>query len=306
MLLFKKLRLSLVSFQAAALLVCALSLSACTHVFFQPTRELYFPPEKFRIPYREHFFNSLDGKNLHGWYFYHRSKRPSKGLVVQFHGNGENISSFYTTLVWLTQHDYDLFSFDYRGYGRSQGEPDQKGVNGDCIAAMTFAQKLWQENAAAHHTLSVSEGGGLILYGQSLGGALLLRAFHEAKVDLRKDVRAMVIDSSFVNYKNLAAEKLSDFWLTWPFQWLAYLLVSNGYSPKEYVPEISPIPLLVIHGAKDPVVPFHHGREIFDLAKEPKTFWEIPDGEHIDSMTAHGGIYQKKLLKFFDEVQAKR
>lgn len=282
---------------------CSLLFTSCTHLFFQPSRELFYAPETLRIPYREIFFESQDGTHLHSWYFYHRSARPSKGLVLQFHGNGENLSSFYTTLVWLTQHDYDLLSFDYRGYGRSQGEPDQKGVNSDCLAAMIEALNLWQENLKNGHTLALAQNGGLIFYGQSLGGALLLRAFHDAPAEVRKHLKLMVIDSSFVNYKSLAREKLSDFWLTWPLQWLAYLLVSNDFSPEDFIAEVAPKPLLVIHGAKDQVVPIEHGREIFKLAKEPKNFWEIPEGEHIDSMTRHGGVYQKKFLEFLDALK---
>jgi fermentation-respiration switch protein FrsA (DUF1100 family) len=97
---------------------------------------------------------------------------------------------------------------------------------------------------------------------------------------------------------------LSRSWLTWLFQPLANLLVSNAYSPEQAIARISPLPLLVIHGDADTVVPFRFGERIYELALEPKTFLRIPGGRHIDGMLRENGRYRPKLIEFLDDQSA--
>jgi fermentation-respiration switch protein FrsA (DUF1100 family) len=128
---------------------------------------------------------------------------------------------------------------------------------------------------------------------QSLGGVVALRALH----DLRPTcLGAVVIDSSFGDYHRIAAEKLASVWITWPFQWLAYLLTSNRYAAEPFVKDVAPTPLLIIHGTHDDVVPFHHGQDLFDHAGEPKTLWKVEGGRHIDALMARGATYRPRLL----------
>src|SRR5690348_6616855 len=104
-------------------LLLLLALPSCGRYFYFPDHAFYYPPDKNGYDPDDIWFKSGDGNDLHGWFFYATTK-PAKGTIVQFHGNSQNISSHYASLVWLTRQGYNLFTFDYRGYGDSPGEPN--------------------------------------------------------------------------------------------------------------------------------------------------------------------------------------
>src|SRR4051794_28452662 len=111
-----------------AALALSLCLSGCGHMLFQPIREELNHPEDFGYRPDRVSFASEDGTRLSGWYF--KAKDP-KGVIVFFHGNGENISTHFAALVWVLDHGYEFFIFDYRGYGASEGELDRAGAVSD-------------------------------------------------------------------------------------------------------------------------------------------------------------------------------
>ncbi len=88
------------------------------------------------------------------------------------------------------------------------------------------------------------------------------------------------MDSAFADYREIMRDKLSESWLTWPFQLPLSWLVANDASPLQVIDLIAPIPLLVAHAQGDPVVPVHHARRLFERAREPKTLWILPQAEH--------------------------
>jgi fermentation-respiration switch protein FrsA (DUF1100 family) len=86
---------------------------------------------------------------------------------------------------------------------------------------------------------------------------------------------------------------------------LAYVALSDRYGPEEAIPQISPIPLVVMHGEKDPVVSFEFGKKIYELANEPKEFWPVPEGGHIDGFFRKDSGIKEKFLAKLNEVTAK-
>lgn len=267
------------------------SLSSCSGLFFFPSREQFIDPAKYGLTHQEVSFSSHDGTHLSGWMFPSKTAEV-KGTVIQFHGNAENMTSHFQSLVWLVYHGYNLFTFDYRGYGTSEGEPTIPGVNLDAQAAYA-------------HIIQSPEAGNtpIILYGQSLGGLILLKALE--KFPDRSKISMIIVEGSFLSYQEIAREKMNNIWLTWPFQHLAYLFFSDEYAAMESIKKISPIPLLVIHGNQDNVIPYEFGQEIYNSAKHPKSFWSIKEGNHIDTMLRHGGIYRNKLVKYLDKNKSK-
>ena len=79
-------------------------------------------------------------------------------------------------------------------------------------------------------------------------------------------------------------------------------LISDEFSPKDLISKITGTPLLVIHGEKDQVVPFAQGKQLFDLANEPKTFFDVKEGRHGDSLSRDNGAYRKKMLAWLESV----
>ena len=225
---------------------------ACSNVFYQPSSKLFYQPEQFNLLYEDIFFYSQDGTPLHGWFFPGKSDVKQKGTVIQFHGNAENISTHFLSLSWLMEHGYNLFTFDYRGYGKSQGSPSQEGLQMDAQAALNRVIAInHRRRGLLNQQVLKSERGNdnelkLIVFGQSLGGTIVLSALIDFKA--AEEIDAIVVESSFLSYKEIAVEKLSLSWLTWPFQPLAYFLVSDRFSPQNTLKNLSPIPLLIIHG----------------------------------------------------------
>ncbi len=237
-------------------------------------------------------FASEDGTRLHGWYFSNRERRPPKAFLVFFHGNAENLTSHFIALTFLLEEGYDFFIFDYRGYGESEGKPDPEGTVMDGKAALR-----WAHARAAQFKEPQPP---LVVFAQSLGGAIALRSI----IDLGGSVpiRWVVADSTFASYRAAAASVMSNSWVTWPFQPLACLLMSDRYAPGDKVTQISPVPLLVIHGDKDPVIDISLGRKLFEKAKEPKEFWLVEGGGHTDAFMRASPTYRQKFIARLNEV----
>jgi len=264
----------------------ALLLISCNSLFFYPAENYFYHPGSVGLAPEVVTFKSGDGTRLSGWFF-PSLKQPVKGTVIQFHGNAQNMSTHFLLLSWITFKGYHLFTFDYRGYGKSEGNPTIQGLTLDAAAAYKY---LLQRKDL--------EDSDFVLYGQSLGGVLLLKAL--ADFPQKNRIRAVIAEGSFLSYQDIARNKLADTWLTWPFQHLAYLLISGEYDATQTVEAVSPIPLLVIHGTADPIVPYKFGEEIYASARQPKMLWSVPDGQHIDAMRPADSQYRKKLIQYLD------
>jgi fermentation-respiration switch protein FrsA (DUF1100 family) len=265
-----------------AALALALSLSSCSSVLYYPSKERYFDPAKAGMSHEDVWLRTPDGSKIHGWYLKNPVQARPKATIIFFHGNAENLTTHFASLAWILPHGYDYFIWDYRGYGQSEGQADPENTVRD---GMLVVREIHKRN----------EKTPLILFGQSLGGAVALRT----QIELGKSIpiRLTVIDSSFASYQEAGRHVLSHHWLTWLGQPLAYLLLSDRWAPADRVLEIAPVPLVVIHGRKDGVVDFELGRDLFEKAREPKEFWEIENGLHTDVFWRHGEIYREKLLK---------
>lgn len=257
------------SVQIALRYVFLLLLMSCSNLFYQPVKPHYVDPKQFKMTYEDVFFKSQDGTELHAWFFPAKNGKP-KGTIVQFHGNAQNISTHFFSLYWLVEQGYNLFTFDYRGYGKSKGELSQKGVYEDALSALNKAREIHQE-----------KGKGLfVVYGQSLGGVISLRAL--ADYQNQSEVSLIVQDSTFDSYKDIAVDRLQTKWILYPFSPLGYVLVSDEYASDEVFDKIKS-PTLVIVGQKDDVVPQKFGKRIYEgIHPRQKWLWKIKNGGHID------------------------
>ncbi len=266
--------------KATILLILMGLLTSCSTFFYYPDSKTYFTPEQFVKSYQSFDIKTEDGITIKAKLLKTKNKVP-KGTIIQFHGNAQNMSSHMASLVWLTELGYDLFIFDYRGYGNSEGSPDPEGLNFDAQAALKKAKECQIERKAKK----------FIVYGQSLGGAVLMRALEDYGTE---GIDHLILESTFMSYRNIAIKKMKSGAITYLFFPLAYLIVNNSYSASS-VPEI---PLLVIHGKKDPVVEFEFGEEIFNKGKEPKELWQIPEEQHINAYFVEQGKYRGKLINY--------
>lgn len=265
--------------QKAVLLLCALFSGGCTRLFFQPTRHIHSDPAELGYRYEAIKFESLDGTPLTGLFF--PPDGEPRATVVHFHGNAQNMTSHYPYSAWLAKEGYNVFIFDYRGYGASGGKATLAGLVMDGRAALAHALKL-----------PGADPGRIIVFGQSLGGAVAATAVAESGFK----PAALILEGTFYSYRGVASAILRGRWFTWPFAWLPALGVTGRRPPSESIGAIG-CPKIFIHSEKDPVVPYAQGAKLFAAAAEPKTLWKTPSG-HTDAFGAHGAEFRPRLLEF--------
>jgi len=235
------------------LIVVALMFLENSMIFYpSPYPEGMWHPEG--LPFEDVEFSSADGTLLHGWYIRHPK---SRGAVLFCHGNAGNVTHREPILRRL--HDISevtVFIFDYRGYGRSQGKPNEAGVLADARAAREWLAR--REGVAPDR---------LIMMGESLGGAVAVDLAAE------RGARGLILESTFTNLRAVAAYHFP--WL--PVRYLMRTSLDSLSKIKDYHG-----PLLQSHGDRDTIVPYQFGRRLFEAANEPKQFTTFPDGDHND------------------------
>lgn len=266
-----------------ACFIMAAALCGCNHLFFAPTRGIHSDPAALGLRYEVIKFASADGTPLTGIFF--PAQGRVLGTVVHFHGNGQNMTSHYPYSAWLSREGYNVFIFDYRGYGASGGKPGLDGAVQDGEAALRHALKL-----------PGAEPGRIIIFGQSLGGAIAIAAAGEAGMK----PAALVVEGTFYSYRGMASARLRRHWWGRLLAWLPGVGVSDRYSPSRYIAGLA-CPKLFIHSPKDDTVPYEEGRKLFEAAPQPKEIWTPPDG-HIQAFQAHAAVYSPRLLEFLKKA----
>ncbi|MBO9665387.1 MAG: alpha/beta hydrolase [Bdellovibrio sp.] len=259
----------------------ALLLTGCQSFFYYPQKEKFYDPNRIQLKYEDVHFKSALGDNIHAWYF-PSSQKESKGTILFFHGNAENISTHFMMFYWLPSQGYNYLIFDYPGYGQSSGQPTSENT----VAAGVAAAEWLKANR---------EKRPLIIYGHSLGGIVAMKAAEELKGSL--EIRNVIVEASFSSYQKMGRRVLSRSWITWLGQPLTYAVLSDKYSP-EPISQIAPIPMLFIHGDQDPVMEVESSKEMFAAALEPKELWIVPGGHHGDLYQINNGELREKLLKY--------
>lgn len=267
------------------LLVClstlCLQLSGCGRLFFYPEKELLRTPADIGIAYEDVSFSSTDGMHLHGWFL--PAKGYARATIVFFHGNAENISSHVGAVFWLPAEGYNVFILDYRGFGRSEGKPDIRGVNRDALAALDYIASRKEVDPDR-----------LVVFGQSVGAAIAL--YVAAKTS--QPIHAVVAESAFTSYPAIMREKMSESLFTWPLQWLS-LGVTSRYDPLKAIHTIH-VPVLLIHGDRDKIIPIHHARVLYAAANEPRQLWVVKGGGHISAFAPNRLEYRKRFTLYLE------
>lgn len=256
-------------------------LGGCTGVFLQPDRRDYFAEHPPAVPIREVWLRAADGSRLHALHL--PAMTAARGTVLFLHGNAENLSSHIRAVDWLPAQGWAVLALDYRGYGRSEGLADLDAAHEDARSALAHLQS---QDAA--------ETGPIVVLGQSLGASIALRVV--ATTGDRRRIAAVIADSGFASYRRIAREKLAAFWPTWPLQAPLSWTISDRQAAIAVIDRIAPIPLLILHGDRDAVVPPPHAAALHAGAAEPKTLWPIEGARHIEAL--HRPDVRERLLGF--------
>lgn len=221
-------------------------------VIYQPAKYPVGDWQSEQILRENAWFTAADGTKLHGWFLPHKKPRA---VVLFMHGNAGNVTHRADTLRILNErHSLAVMTFDYRGYGLSEGDPNELGILQDARAA-----RAW----LAERT-DVEESD-IVLMGRSLGGGVA--------VDLasKDGARGLVLASTFTSLPDVGGQLLP--------------LVPTGLLMTQRLHSLSKIgdyqgPLLQTHGTADRVIPFEMGQRLFEAAPGPKRFIAIEGGDH--------------------------
>jgi fermentation-respiration switch protein FrsA (DUF1100 family) len=213
-----------------------------------------------------------DGVKLHGWF---APADSAIATLVMFHGNAGNISHRIPVIKALRDIGFNVFMIDYRGYGKSEGSPDEQGVYRDGRAAYEFV--------ASHPGVDSAR---IILFGTSLGGAVAV------DVAVGHPAFALILESTFSSARDVAR-------VAYPFLPVRWLLRSR-FDSAEKIRSVH-VPVLVIHGDHDSIIPFALGQRLFDAANDPKKFFTVPGAGHNDLFWVGGRAYLNQIRSFVIE-----
>jgi uncharacterized protein len=261
-----------------ALVVVALltSVQGCgleKQMIFHPSATIERTPRQAGLDFEDLFFTAADGVRLNGWFIPHREARST---LVWFHGNAGNIGHRVDNIKLLHERvKVNIFIFDYRGYGRSAGAPSETGTYLDGEAALALMRTKLGDDGADR----------IVLFGRSLGAAVA------AEMAARSLSQSLILESPFVSIAEMAR-------LYFPLLPIGPLLMTR-YDIQSTIQKVK-VPVLVLHGDRDSVVPFEHGKKIFAAAPEPKAFFTIAGADHNDTYVIGGEAYYQKLKEFID------
>ncbi len=263
--------------------------TSCSHLFYQPDAFLYTDKEKIQKYFKETEIQGSRGKII-TWTFSNPNLKPEQKKpvhIIFFHGNAQNVSSHFYSLFWILEKGYDYTIFDYPGYGGSEGDPTRQSTTQSGIDVYKWVKTQHPDQK-------------ILIFGQSLGGNISI--YSASKVLPDPQLCGVAVESTFLNYHTVAGRLLAKNWLTWIFQPAAYFLVSDSYSASEAVQQLETTPLMIMHGDRDTVVGYENGKDLFEAAKQPKTFVEVSGGQHIDAFTFPNRLkYQKIFTDFIDQ-----
>jgi hypothetical protein len=270
----KKLAMTWAIGVAAALLLTAIGIRLFENSFiYFPPRfpEGFPPPELYGQQVEEVWLTTFDRVRVNAWYF--RNPASEKALVW-FHGNAENIGHGLLQLGFYSRLGINVLAVDYRGYGKSEGSPDEMGVYRDADAAYDY---LIRERHIQPQNI--------FIYGHSLGGAVA--------VDLasRRECGGLIVQSSFTSVREMARR-------TFHIPLLEYIPKSQ-FNSLAKIPRVR-APILIVHGTRDETVPFSLGQRLFAAAPEPKFFFPVQDAGH-NNVVEVGGAGLLGQFKFFLE-----
>lgn len=268
--------------KTGCLLFVIIALSGCQSLFFWPSEELVDSPNRFEFNREIVLFKSKDHTQLHGWFLPSKqteSHIETQGTVYFLHGNAQNLSYHIANLHWLTNYGWNVFVMDYRGYGRSQGEPDLKSIIDDAAAGYDWL---------IEHKESPDK---VIVLGQSLGGAVAV-----GMLGMNQDIKVngLIIDSSFTSHRKIFREIIGKSPILWAFQYPLSIGITDDYAPEKHIDKIKDIPILIVHSEADQLINKQHSIELYEMANTQKSLWLAQDSRHIAIW--QDKRWQKKLV----------
>jgi uncharacterized protein len=283
--------LALLLVRAALIAYCIVAVFA--YVFFSPPvltavngGMLLFPippGEEYKfdtingVKRQDVFFANKAGNKLHGWFF--QSSRPDAPVVLFCHGNAGNIGHRLLFVHYLMNAGASVFLFDYRSFGRSEGIKSLSGLVEDCQSAFDYLTGERKIPACR-----------IVIYGESIGGgpACMLASTRQSA--------GLILDSTFTTLMRIARKKISAFGIYPDFLQPIPAFDNTAVLAGKHVP------VLIIHGKKDEIMPFSEAESNFAAASQPKALLALPNSEH-NNKDPDFKLYEDGVRKFLNSIK---
>jgi fermentation-respiration switch protein FrsA (DUF1100 family) len=240
-------------------------------MIFFPIKDLVETPEDWGLEYENVTLKTKDDIKLHGWFI---PRQGATRTLLFFHGNAGNISHRRESVMIFHQLGLNVFIFDYRGYGNSQGKPSESGLFSDAMAAWHY---LEHEKGLARQQV--------IIFGRSLGGSVA------ANLAATMQPRGLILESTFSSAKDMAK-------VIFPI--LSRIIpLRFEFNTVERIKHVTS-PLLVVHSTEDDIIPFKLGEKVYRAANQPKYLIKI-HGDHNYGFLLSQADYEQALKAFLSK-----
>lgn len=223
-------------------------------LMYHPSKDIK-PPEAYGLKDVEDIMlKSGDGTAIHAWKHKAKDGFPT---IIYFHGNAGNLGDRAAKFSSFIDYGYGLLAVSYRGFGKSDGAPEERGIYNDARAVVEYAR-----------TRLHIPPGKLIYFGESLGSGVAVQMASESTPAL------LMLEAAYTSVETRSAEMF-------PYVLFARKLVRDKYDSLAKIRAVR-APLVMIHGAQDSTIPLAHGRRLFAAAHEPKSMVVYPEVNHTD------------------------
>ena len=252
-----------------------MSFSGLRRFLYYPTRlPADAPLPRHAAGAEEVFLRTADGEQIHGLYW---PPPPGRPVMLYLHGNAQCVFEWSLVREELGAMEVGLFLVDYRGYGKSSGQPSEDGLYRDGEAALAW---LGEKGFA---------DGDIVLLGKSLGGGVA------TEIARGRPLRGVILESTFTSIPAVANA-------LFPFLPVG-VLMPDRFESLQKLGQLA-APLLVVHGGRDSLIPVREGQALFDAAPEPKELWIVPGADHNDVSWVAGRAYGERLRQWLDRTSA--
>ena len=244
-----------------------------TGFIYYPDSVVYETPAEYGLAYEDVQVTASDGVQIHGWLM--KPEGEPRAWLLYSHGNAGNVCGRPEVARPLVKRGFAVLLYDYRGYGKSAGKPDEEGTYRDGEAMLS----VQLERAGSPKRV--------FLFGRSLGGGVS----YELAVR-HPELGGLITDATFTSMPSMVR-------LVFPIPG-AWLLVRTKYDNLAKAPQVR-MPRLVMHGTADELIPFSMGEKLRDATSPPAEFHAIEGAGHNDTYAVGGREYAEAVRRFVDK-----
>ncbi|KAK6362862.1 hypothetical protein TWF730_000315 [Orbilia blumenaviensis] len=243
--------------------------------------DLWDPSKFHMVDWDKVDLETPDGETLRSYFMRGQGIQKKRVTILMFHGNAGNVGHrIPIAKVFAEQMGCNVFMLGYRGYGLSTGKPDEKGLKIDAETALDW---IFKNNE--------TKGTKVVVYGQSLGGALGIAT----TVKHQDQLSGLMLENTFTSMRDVIPN-------VFPPAKYVTRLCHQVWASVDAIPKITKVPILFLSGLQDELVPPSHMRKLHTISKAPIKVWrDFPNGTHNDSVMEPG--YFENINDFInDEV----